>query len=57
MLDAGRAHLLDAPHITLFPGLCLAVLVLGFNFSATGCAMRSIPARWSPRPVARSPRD
>jgi peptide/nickel transport system permease protein len=32
MLDAGRAHLFDAPHLTLFPGLAIALLVLGFNF-------------------------
>lgn len=38
MLDAGRAHLFDAPHLTLFPGLAIAVLVLGFNF--VGDALR-----------------
>ncbi len=32
MLDAGRSHLFDAPHLTLFPGLAIALLVLGFNF-------------------------
>jgi len=32
MLDAGRAHLFDAPHLTIFPGLAIALLVLGFNF-------------------------
>ena len=36
MLDAGRAHLLDAPHVTLFPGAWLAALVLGFNFLGDG---------------------
>jgi len=36
MLDAGRAHLLDAPHLTLFPGFMLASLVLGFNFLGDG---------------------
>ena len=39
MLNGGRAHLLDAPHLTLFPGLAMALLVLGFNFWATGCAI------------------
>jgi peptide/nickel transport system permease protein len=38
MLDAGRAHLFDAPHLTLIPGLAIALLVLGFNF--TGDALR-----------------
>ena len=33
MLDAGRSHLFDAPHLTMFPGLAIAVLVLGFNFA------------------------
>jgi peptide/nickel transport system permease protein len=33
MLDAGRSHLLDAPHLTVFPGLAIAALVLGFNLS------------------------
>lgn len=33
MLDAGRSHLFDAPHLTIFPGLAIAVLVLGFTFA------------------------
>lgn len=36
MLDAGRSHLFDAPHLTLFPGLAIALLVLGFNFLGDG---------------------
>jgi peptide/nickel transport system permease protein len=36
MLNGGRAHLLDAPHLTLFPGLAMALLVLGFNFLGDG---------------------
>jgi peptide/nickel transport system permease protein len=36
MLDAGRSHLFDAPHLTIFPGLAIAVLVLGFNFLGDG---------------------
>ena len=36
MLNYGRAHLLDAPHLTVFPGLAIAVLVLGFNFVGDG---------------------
>ena len=31
MLNYGRAHVLDAPHLTIFPGLAIAVLVLGLN--------------------------
>ena len=36
MLSGGRAHLLDAPHLTIFPGLAIAILVLGFNFVGDG---------------------
>jgi peptide/nickel transport system permease protein len=36
MLDAGRAHLFDAPHLTLFPGLAIALLVLGLNCVGDG---------------------
>jgi peptide/nickel transport system permease protein len=36
MLAGGRAHLLDAPHLTIFPGVAIAVLVLGFNFLGDG---------------------
>jgi peptide/nickel transport system permease protein len=36
MLSGGRAHLLDAPHLTVFPGLAIALLVLGFNFVGDG---------------------
>ncbi|MEO7192132.1 MAG: ABC transporter permease [Vicinamibacterales bacterium] len=33
MLDAGRSHLFDAPHLTMFPGLAIATMVLGFNIA------------------------
>jgi peptide/nickel transport system permease protein len=36
MLNGGRAHLLDAPHLTIFPGVAIALLVLGFNFVGDG---------------------
>ncbi len=36
MLSYGRVHVLDAPHLTVFPGLAIAVLVLGFNFLGDG---------------------
>src|SRR6478609_9190219 len=36
MLNGGRGHLLDAPHLTIFPGLAIALLVLGFNFVGDG---------------------
>jgi peptide/nickel transport system permease protein len=43
MLNGGRAHLLDAPHLTLFPGLAIALLVLGFNFLGDGLRDLSDP--------------
>jgi peptide/nickel transport system permease protein len=46
MLDAGRSHLLDAPHLTVVPGLAIALLVLGFNFA--GDALRD---RMDPRSI------
>jgi len=45
MLDAGRSHLFDAPHLTLFPGLAIATLVLGFNFLGDGLRDRLDPKR------------
>src|SRR5678815_2279876 len=46
MLDAGRAHLFDAPHLTVVPGAAIALLVLGFNF--LGDALRD---RLDPRAI------
>lgn len=48
MLNGGRAHILDAPHLTLFPGLAIAALVLGFNFLGDG-----LRDRIDPRSVTR----
>jgi peptide/nickel transport system permease protein len=31
MINFGRAHVLDAPHLTVFPGIAIAVVVLGLN--------------------------
>ncbi len=32
MINGGRLHLLDAPHVALFPGLAIALTVLSLNF-------------------------
>jgi peptide/nickel transport system permease protein len=45
MLNGGRAHLLDAPHLTVFPGLGIALLVLGFNFVGDGLRDLTDPKR------------
>lgn len=36
MINAGRGHLLDAPHLALFPGLAILLTVLGLNFLGDG---------------------
>jgi peptide/nickel transport system permease protein len=33
MIDAGRSHLFDAPHLTIVPGLAIALVVVGLNFA------------------------
>jgi peptide/nickel transport system permease protein len=38
MIDAGRSHLFDAPHLTIVPGLAIALVVVGLNFA--GDALR-----------------
>lgn len=45
MLNGGRSHLLDAPHLTIFPGLAIALLVLGFNFVGDGLRDLTDPKR------------
>ena len=49
MINGGRAHLLDAPHLTVFPGLFLAIVVLGFNFLGDGLRDAIDPTKWQPR--------
>ena len=49
MLNYGRGHLLDAPHLTIFPGLAIAILVLGFNFLGDGLRDAIDPATKSSR--------
>jgi peptide/nickel transport system permease protein len=44
MLSYGKGHLLDAPHLTIFPGIAIAILVLGFNFLGDGLRDRLDPA-------------
>ena len=43
MINGGRSHLLDAPHLTIFPGVLLALVVLGFNFLGDGLRDRLDP--------------
>jgi peptide/nickel transport system permease protein len=46
MLNGGRLHLLDAPHLTIFPGAAIATLVLGFNFLGDGLRDALDPKRY-----------
>jgi peptide/nickel transport system permease protein len=48
MLNYGRGHLLDAPHLTIFPGVAIAILVLGFNFLGDGLRDAVDPAASRP---------
>lgn len=45
MINGGRAHLIDAPHLAVFPGLAIALVVLGFNFLGDGLRDRLDPRR------------
>jgi peptide/nickel transport system permease protein len=40
MLDAGRAFLLVAPHLTTAPGLAIGFSILGFNLLGDGIAQK-----------------
>ncbi len=36
MINAGRGHLIDAPHLAFFPGLAIFMTVMGLNFLGDG---------------------
>jgi len=50
MIDAGRAHLLDAPHLALAPGAAIFLTVMGLNFLGDGLADRLDPRGGRPLP-------
>jgi peptide/nickel transport system permease protein len=45
MIDAGRGHLLDAPHLALVPGLAIVVSVLSLNLLGDALVDRLDPRR------------
>jgi peptide/nickel transport system permease protein len=45
MINAGRSHLLDAPHLTLVPGLAIVISVLALNFLGDALVDRLDPRR------------
>ncbi|MEO8275295.1 MAG: ABC transporter permease [Thermoanaerobaculia bacterium] len=45
MINAGRSHLLDAPHLTYFPGLAIVFAVIAFNFLGDALIDRLDPRR------------
>jgi peptide/nickel transport system permease protein len=55
MLNYGRSHLLDAPHLTIFPGLAIAMLVFGFNFLGDGLRDALDPTMHPERRGTRTP--
>ena len=36
MLNDGRAHLFDSPHLVIFPALAVMLALLSFNFIGDG---------------------
>jgi peptide/nickel transport system permease protein len=47
MIDAGRSHLFDAPHLTIVPGLAIALVVIGLNFAGDELRDRIDPRKAS----------
>jgi len=45
MINAGRSHLLDAPHLTLVPGVAILLTVMGLNFLGDALADLLDPQR------------
>jgi peptide/nickel transport system permease protein len=43
LLGSGRKYLIDAPHVSVFPGLAIMFLVLGFNLLGDGLRRRVDP--------------
>ena len=43
LLDQGRDFLVEAPHISTFPGLAIMITILGFNFLGEGLRERLDP--------------
>jgi peptide/nickel transport system permease protein len=43
LLNSGRRSLLEAPHISLFAGLAIATVVLGFNLLGQALHQRLDP--------------
>lgn len=48
MLSDGRAVLIEAPHVSIFPGVAIMLTVLAFNFIGDG-----LRDRWDPKRVQR----
>ncbi len=43
MIDQGTQYLLIAPHLSIFPGIAIALVVLGFNFLGDGLRDKLAP--------------
>lgn len=47
MINGGRSHLLDAPHVAIAPGLAIFVTVMALNFAGDALVTRLDPRRTS----------
>lgn len=55
MINAGRGHLLDAPHLALSPGIAILVTVMGLNFLGDGLVDYLDPRGGGPRRLHPKP--
>lgn len=53
MLSEGKSYMLDAPWLTLFPGLAILLTVVGFNLLADGVRDALDPARATTKAATR----
>lgn len=54
MINAGRGHLLDAPHVAVVPGLAILFAVMSLNFLGDALVDRLDPRRGRERRTARA---
>ncbi|MCH7665762.1 MAG: hypothetical protein IH936_07530 [Acidobacteria bacterium] len=55
MINAGRGHLLDAPHLALSPGIAILITVMGLNFLGDGLVDYLDPRGGGPKRPPKSP--
>ncbi len=55
MINAGRGHLLDAPHLALSPGIAILITVMGLNFLGDGLVDYLDPRGGGPKRPPKGP--